>query len=207
MTLVHHVIVPSTPVRGTLVFLHGLGDSLSGWSFLPDALDLPGLEIVLVQAPIPYGPGWSWYDFENPLRGREDIADSRRALEALLSELGRIPGATVLGGFSQGAVMSIDTALRGTRPLAGVLAISGYVPLLEDFPAAFGSAAPGIRVLATHGPWDTVLPLDRSRVQMQALAERGANLAFEVFDKAHDLDVEEELPRIRSWLVEQLGLS
>lgn len=207
MTLVHHVVPCPGPVRGSLVFLHGLGDSPAGWSFLPAALTLPGLEIILVQAPIPYGPGWSWYDFENPRRGREDIGDSRRALLELLAHLDRPAGRTVLGGFSQGAVMSIEGGLRGPLALAGVLAISGYVPLLEDYPKAFSPTGAAVPVLATHGPWDSVLPLDMVRPQMEALAGAGANLVFETYDKAHDLDLEEELPRVRTWLEERLALA
>lgn len=207
MTLVHHIIPGAGPVRGTLVFLHGLGDSPAGWSFLPSALSLPGLEIVLVQAPIPYGPGWSWYDFENPRRGRLDIGDSRSAASALLDLLDRPDGRTILGGFSQGAVMSLETALRGMRPLAGVLAVSGYVPLLEDYPAALSKVGTTIPILATHGPWDSVLPLDMVRPQMEALQTMGTGLLFETFDKAHDLDMEEELPRIQGWIRERLDLA
>lgn len=206
MTLVHHILTSRGPVQGTIVFLHGLGDSPAGWSFLPAALSIPGLEIILVQAPIPYGPGWSWYDFENPGRGRLDIGDSRTAVSALLDHLQRPAEKTILGGFSQGAVMSIETALRGHLPLAGVLAISGYVPLLEDYPDALSKEGAAISILATHGPWDQVLPLEMVRPQMESLRSSGADLQFETFDKAHDLDMEEELPRIQGWIREKLSL-
>lgn len=206
MTLAHHVLPCAGPVQGTLVFLHGLGDSPAGWSFLPAALALPGLEVVLVQAPISYGPGWSWYDFENPRRGRLDIGESRSAVAALLDLLDRPSEKTILGGFSQGAVMSIETALRGVRPLAGVLAISGYVPLLEDYPSALSDQGARIPILATHGPWDNVLPLDMVRPQMEAIQALGTGLVFETYDKAHDLDMEEELPRIRGWIRDGLSL-
>lgn len=103
--------------------------------------------------------------------------------------------------------MSIEGGLRGPLALAGVLAISGYVPLLEDYPKAFSPTGAAVPVLATHGPWDSVLPLDMVRPQMEALAGAGANLVFETYDKAHDLDLEEELPRIRTWLEERLALA
>lgn len=206
MTLVHQIAPISGPVQGTLLFLHGLGDSLAGWRFLPEALSLKGLEVILVQAPIPYGPGWSWYDFENPKRGRFDIAQSRESVLELLGHLDRPSERTILGGFSQGAVMSIESGLRGAASLAGILAISGYVPLLEDYPAAFSGAGRRTPVLATHGPWDSVLPLDMVRPQMEGLRAAGADLLFETYDKAHDLDLEEELPRIRTWIGDRLAL-
>jgi len=206
MTSLVHQTVPSTAARrGTLVFLHGLGDSLAGWSFLPQALELPWLEIVLVQAPIRYGPsGWAWYDLSQSLRPtsttRSDISSSRALLESFLGELGRPADSVVLGGFSQGSVMALDTGLRSSRSFAGLLCISGYVPLLEDFPAAFGALATTRRILCTHGRWDPVIPHEFSKSQSEALAALGIPIAMEDFDKAHDLDEEEELPRIRSWL-------
>jgi phospholipase/carboxylesterase len=205
-SLVHHVSPPTAAHRGSLVFLHGLGDSMAGWSFLPQALELPWLEIVLVQAPIPYGPGWAWYDLNPSLRPtastRSDISSSRALLESFLGELGRPTASIVLGGFSQGSVMALDTGLRSAKPLAGLLCISGYVPLLEDFPAAFGPNARSRRILCTHGRWDPVIPQEFSKLQVEALKDQGIPIVMEDFDKAHDLDEEEELSRIRSWLEE-----
>jgi predicted esterase len=206
-SLVHHIVPASAARKGTLVFLHGLGDSLSGWSFLPQALGLPWLEVVLAQAPIRYGPaGWAWYDLNQSLRPtagtRSDISSSRALLESFLGELGRPTDSIVLGGFSQGSVMALDTGLRSALAFAGLLCISGYVPLLEDFPAAFGPFAMKRRILCTHGRWDPVIPHDFSKAQVEALSALGVPIAMEDFDKAHDLDEEEELPRIRSWLEE-----
>ncbi len=204
--LIHHRIPSAKPASRTLVFLHGLGDSLAGWSFLPEALGLERLEIVLVQAPIPYGPGWSWYELDQSLRStaktKNDIQESRGKILALLSHLELDLSRTILGGFSQGAVMSLDTGVRFDEIFAGLLAISGYVPLLEDFPQCFGKAIANQRVLATHGHWDPVIPHALAQSQMTELARRGAPLEFESFDKAHDLDVDEELDRIRAWMSE-----
>jgi predicted esterase len=205
-SLVHH-IVPSTAERGgTLVFLHGLGDSPAGWSFLSQALELPWLEIVLVQAPIRYGPGWAWYDLNPSLRAtettRDDIGRSRGLLESLLGELDRPTESVVLGGFSQGSVMALETGLRSDLPLAGLLCISGYVPLLADFPAGFGSRALERRILCTHGDMDQVIPHTFSEGQAKALAAMGVRIEMETFDKPHGLDEEEELPRIKAWLEE-----
>jgi phospholipase/carboxylesterase len=205
-SLVHHIVPARAERRGTLVFLHGLGDSPAGWSFLPHALELPWLEIVLVQAPISYGPGWAWYELDPSLRPtsntRTDIAKSRTLLESLLLELDRPTESVVVGGFSQGSVMALETGLRSELPLAGLLCISGYVPLLADFPAGFGSHALERRILCTHGTWDQVIPHAFSEGQAVALAAMGVRIEMETFDKPHGLDEEEELPRIRSWLEE-----
>lgn len=204
--LEHRRLPAPTTAKRTLVFMHGLGDSLAGWSFLPDALDLPWLEVVLVQAPIPYGPGWAWYDLDPSLRStpktKIDIAESRDRVSELLVHLGLEPSKTFLGGFSQGAVMALETGLRSDETFAGLLPISGYVPLIEEYPAAFGEAIANQRILATHGHWDQVIPHAFAQAQMTELSRRGAPLEFESFDKAHDIEIHDEMDRIRSWISE-----
>jgi phospholipase/carboxylesterase len=108
----------------------------------------------------------------------------------------------VLGGFSQGSVMALETGLRSDLPLAGLLCISGYVPMLADFPAGFGSRALARRILCTHGTWDQVIPHAFAQSQVQTLAALGVKIEMETFDKPHGLDEDEELPRIRTWLEE-----
>jgi phospholipase/carboxylesterase len=197
--------------KATLVFMHGLGDSLAGWSFLPEALDLPWLEVVLVQAPISYGPGWSWYELDQSLRStgktKSDIATNRTKIAQLLAHLKLQPSRTILGGFSQGAVMTLETGLRSDVPFAGLLPISGYIPLLEDYPASFGKAIASQRILATHGQWDQVIPHALAEAHMTEIVKRGAPLEFETFDKAHDIDIHDELERIRTWISEVAMLS
>jgi phospholipase/carboxylesterase len=203
------------PVQGerkaSLVFMHGLGDSLAGWSFLPEALDLPWLEVVLVQAPIPYGPGWSWYELDQSLRStgktKSDIGANRAKIARLLAHLGLNPSRTILGGFSQGAVMTLETGLRSDAAFAGLLPISGYIPLLDDYPAAFGKAVSNQRILATHGHWDQVIPHGLAEAHMTEIVKRGAPVVFETFDKAHDIDVHDELERIRAWISETAMLA
>jgi predicted esterase len=197
--------------KATLVFMHGLGDSLAGWSFLPEVLDLPWLEIVLVQAPIPYGPGWSWYELDQSLHStsstKSDIGTNRVKIAQLLAHLKLQPSRTILGGFSQGAVMTLETGMRSDVAFAGLLPISGYIPLLEDYPAAFGKAIANQRILATHGQWDQVIPLALAQSHMTEIVKRGAPLVFETFDKAHDLDIHDEIDRIRTWISETVMLS
>ena len=209
--LTHRRMPVQAAPKATLVFMHGLGDSLAGWSFLPEALDLSWLEIVLVQAPIPYGPGWSWYELDQSLRStaktKSDIATNRAKIAQLLAHLELNPSRTILGGFSQGAVMTLETGLRSDAPFAGLLPISGYIPLLDDYPAAFGAAVARQRILATHGQWDQVIPHGLAEAHMTEIVKRGAPVAFETFDKAHDIDVHDELERIRAWLSETAMLA
>ncbi|MEN9354782.1 MAG: hypothetical protein RL318_2107 [Fibrobacterota bacterium] len=203
--MLHFLRQPSSvPAKRTLVFCHGLGDSEQGWTFLQKALGLPWLEVVLVRAPTPYFGGFSWYDFENPANIARDLEASRKALGELLDHLAIPASQLLLGGFSQGAVMTLEMTVRAAAPWAGSLAISGYMPLWKEYPAAFGAGLSGQRILATHGPWDPVLSYETSKKHMTFLKENGAPLEFETFDKAHDLDMDEEIPRLRTFLSEGL---
>src|SRR6266581_6095307 len=111
-----------------LVMLHGLGDSIEGYRWLPDALDLPWLYYLLVNAPTEYYGGYSWYDFTGDIA--PGVARSRKLLVSLLDDLpaqGYSWAQTLLGGFSQGCLMSVEVGLRYSQRLAGILGISGYV--------------------------------------------------------------------------------
>src|SRR5690606_5416501 len=87
-TRFHHRHVPARipgPRERLVVVLHGLGDSLAGWSFLPDALRVPELSYLFVNAPDPYYGGYSWYDFMGDKE--PGVLRSRALLLELLDEL------------------------------------------------------------------------------------------------------------------------
>ena len=108
--------------RNLLIALHGLGDSMEGYRWLPQALDRADLNVMLVNAPDAYYGGFSWYDFSgDPGPG---VERSYRLIEALLDECrkqGFPPERTILFGFSQGCLISIETGLRYARRLAGII--------------------------------------------------------------------------------------
>ncbi|MBK9575697.1 MAG: hypothetical protein IPK50_21240 [Fibrobacterota bacterium] len=200
-----HSILPAEGERRlTLVFLHGMGGRLRDWSFLQLAFDLPWLEVVTLQGPIPHGNGWAWFELDDKLartaRTAFDIADSRRRTMETLRWLDRPFENLVLGGFSQGSVVALETGLREDVPLAGILGISGCIPNLEDYPESFGPLATRRRILSTHGQWDKTIPIGEARDQTTALAGKGVPMELEIFDKGHTLDLEDEVPRIRRWL-------
>ena len=107
--------------RHLMVVLHGLGDSSAGYRWLPGALQLPSMNYLLVNAPDAYYGGFSWYDLAGePGPG---VRRSRDQLFELLDQL-RAAGfpteGTVLFGFSQGCLMTIEVGMRCTigRPIA-----------------------------------------------------------------------------------------
>jgi phospholipase/carboxylesterase len=187
--------------RWTMVVLHGLGDSLAGWRWLPDALGLPWLGYRLVNAPDHYFGGWSWYDFAGD--PRPGVQRSRRRLAALLAALeaeGAPPERTFLLGFSQGCLMALDAVLRHPRRLAGAVGISGYVHEPETLLRELPPAARTQRLLVTHGTHDPLIPLAPVRAQIQQLQRAGLDVTWREFPKEHTLAGEAELTVIRDFV-------
>src|SRR5262245_43598066 len=96
--------------KDLLIALHGLGDSMEGYRFLPDVLRVPSLNVLLANAPDGYYGGFSWYDFVSD--AGPGVERSYRLLEMLLEDCEREsfpPDRTILFGFSQGCLMSLET--------------------------------------------------------------------------------------------------
>src|SRR5512141_1785126 len=111
-----------TGSRRLLVALHGLGDSLEGYRWLPQTLGMPSLNYLLVNAPDEYYGGYSWYDFASePGPG---VTRSRGLIFDLLDgqrRAGFPTGQTILFGFSQGCLMTLEVGLRYPHRLAGLV--------------------------------------------------------------------------------------
>ena len=201
--MLHSELIPAAErgSRRLMVMLHGLGDSIEGYRWLPEAMRLPWLNYLLVNAPDDYYGGFSWYD----ITGNQSpgVLRSRQLLFDLLDDL-RVRGypteQTTLGGFSQGCLMAIDIALRYPYRLAGVVGISGYVfepskVLLELSPVALEQ-----RFLVTHGTFDPVVPFEKTRPQITKLQAAGLRIDWREFAKPHTIAGEEELGVIRKFV-------
>src|SRR5438445_4595707 len=104
--------------RRLLIMLHGLGDSTAGYRWMPEGLNFPWLNYLLVNAPDEYYGGYSWYDFAGDIA--PGVERSSRLLFQLLEaqETKGFPAnQTILGGFSQGCLISLEVGLRYPRRL------------------------------------------------------------------------------------------
>ena len=191
-----------TNSRSLLIALHGLGDSTAGYRWLPEALGLPWMNYLLVNAPDPYYGGFSWYDFSgNPEPG---IHRSRRLLFDLLDaqRAGGFPTEqTVLLGFSQGCLMTMDVGMRYPHRLAGLVGISGYVFEPEQLLRELSPVATGQRMLFTHGTQDPLSPCAHVRRQVEGLKAAGLSIEWREFPKAHTIHGEEEISLIRTFIL------
>lgn len=184
-----------------MVVLHGLGDSIEGYRWMPSTLRRPWLNYLLVNAPDHYFGGFSWYDiYGDPAPG---IARSRGLLFDLLDQLperGFPHPSTLMFGFSQGSLLATEIGARYPQRLAGIVGVSGYVHepgrlLLELSPVAREQ-----RFLLTHGTQDPLLPIDPVRRQAAQLRAAGLNIEWHEFDKAHTIEGEAELSVIRRFI-------
>jgi phospholipase/carboxylesterase len=196
-------LIPAAQKNSTrlLIMLHGLGDSMEGYRWVPEAIEFPWLNYLLVNAPDEYYGGYSWYDFAGDIV--PGVGRSRKMLFELLDALRakRFPTEqTILGGFSQGCLMSLEVGLRYPHKFAGILGISGYVcepdKLLEELsPVAFEQ-----RFLITHGTVDPMIPFAGVREQINMLKAAGLHIEWHEFVKAHTIAGEMELEVIREFV-------
>jgi phospholipase/carboxylesterase len=182
------------------IALHGLGDSMEGYRWLPRMLNMPQLNFMLVNAPDAYYGGFSWYDFAaDPGPG---VRRSYKLLEQLLDDT-RAKGfpteKTVLFGFSQGCLMTIETGLRYPYVFAGLVGVSGYVFEPEKLIASASPVAHQQKFLITHGTEDTLIPIHLVRPQMEQLKAAGMRLEWVEYEKAHAM-IEPEIARVSEFV-------
>jgi phospholipase/carboxylesterase len=199
--------------EGLLVLHHGRGTDERDLLGLADVLDPDGrLRVVTPRAPLrlPGSPGYHWYVVERVgYPDRDTFHAARSALAELHDELwsaaGLGPGRTVIGGFSMGTVMSYAMGLAEERPpVAGILAFSGFVPVVEDWQPYFGEDRRGTRAFVAHGRADPVIEVEFGRRARDLLAEGGLDVDYRESDVAHRIDPGAIAPAAQ-WLRAVLG--
>lgn len=183
------------------IMMHGLGDSIEGYRWMPEAMNMPWMNYLLVNAPDEYYGGYSWFDFAGEMK--PGVERSRQLLFELLDEQqkqGFEIDQTILGGFSQGSLMATDVGLRYPKPFAGVVGISGWVYEPEQLVAEASEEAHKRPVLMTHGTLDPMIPFPAVRKQVQGLISKGLAIEWHEFQKEHTIAGEDELRVIRSFV-------
>ncbi len=182
-----------------MLVMHGLGDSIEGYRWIQEAMQVPWLNYLLVNAPDPYYGGFAWYDlYANAGVG---IERSRKLLFALIEDLvkkGHKPSDIVVSGFSQGCLMSMELALHYPEQFAAIVGISGYVH--EPETTELAPVAKDQRILMTHGTQDPLIPIEAVRKQVAILQKRGIQIEWREFVKAHTIAGETEMKVIRQFL-------
>jgi len=200
---------PEGEPEGALVLLHGRGADELDLHPLLDALD-PERRLLGVtpRGPLALPPGGAhWYvlgGFPTP-EPRTFWSTWERVtawLDALAAQTGIPPERTVLGGFSQGAVMSYALSLARGRPRpAAVVAMSGFVPQVEGLELELETAPP---FAIGHGSFDDVISVEWSRRARAVLEQAGADVLYREYPLPHAVDPR-FLAEVRPWLAERLA--
>jgi len=198
---------PAGEASGLLVLHHGRGTDEGDLIGLADALDPSRrLHVVTPRGPLalPGSPGFHWYVV--PRVGYPDH-DTFHAARDALSELhdqlwrrtGIEPARTVLGGFSMGSVMSYAMAYGEDRPaVAGVLAFSGFVPVVDDWRPHFEDRTDTGAFIA-HGRRDPIISIEFARRARDQLEAAGIPVSYHESDLGHQIDPA-HIPLAVDWL-------
>lgn len=223
-----HIIPPRSTHLNTIVFLHGLGDSSAGFSSVFESFPLPNTRVVLPNAPVqPVTANGgmrmpSWYDIysfarSTPLNHREDTVGIHKSSEALntllhsevklLQQSGRQSTDLILGGFSQGGAMSIYGGLRFEQRLGGIVGLSCYLLLRDEYPAALSEHGKQVPLYMYHGQSDATVPYEIGRLSYEKLKECGVAVTFDSEKGlAHSVS-EDELGKVFGFLVARFNAS
>jgi len=183
-----------------MIVLHGLGDSMAGYAWVPQMISFPWLNYLLVNAPDEYYGGYSWYDYAGD--AATGVRRSIKLFSELLDEqrqLGFPTEQTILFGFSQGCLMTLETGLRYPHRFAALIGLSGYVLDPQILLHEASHIAKQQRVLVTHGRQDPLIPFANVKKQMEQLKAGGIALDWHEFDKPHTI-IEAEIVLLRRFI-------
>lgn len=204
----------------SIVVLHGLG--ADGNDFVPIAQELDLSAVGQVRFVFPHAPvrpvtlngGMAmraWYDILGPdLARREDEPGLRASVaqvQALLDReaaRGVSPARTVLMGFSQGCAMTLLTGLRAPQRLAGLVGLSGYLPLAATTAAERSAANRDTPVFLAHGRFDPMVALARGAATRDALLALGQPVQWHEYPMEHSVCAE-EIADLNAWLLKVLA--
>lgn len=214
-------IVPAArKATAAVIFLHGLGDTGHGWAEAMASIKNPHVKYICPHAPImPVSLNMnmampSWFDIIGlSPDAQEDETGIKQAAEIIKAIIDQevkngIPSnRIVLGGFSQGGALSLYTALTSSQKLAGVVALSCWLPLRTSFPqAAANSANKEVSVLQCHGESDPLVPLMFGSMTSQKLKAimNPANISFKTYPGLAHSSCNQEMTDIKQFIEKQL---
>ena len=204
----------------TILVMHGLG--ADGNDFVPFAQELDLRTLGPVRFVFPHAPvrpvtingGYrmrAWYDIlGTETQRREDetgLRESIQLVEELLAkekERGVEARHIVLAGFSQGCAMALLTGIRHAERLAGIVGMSGYLPLRDQTEAERSAANRDLPIFLAHGVQDPMIEIARARSSRDALATLGHPLTWREYPMAHSVCAE-EVADINAWLLQALA--
>lgn len=219
--LLEAIEIETAPAPGAaVIWMHGLGADGNDFAPVVPELELPptlAVRFVFPHAPlqpVTINGGAvmrAWYDVLDldGARGEDErgLRASQARVEALIErERARgIPARRiVLAGFSQGGAIALQTGLRHPARLAGLMALSSYVPLARTLAAEAAPANRDVPIFMAHGTGDPLIPIARARRSRDRLLEQGYRVTWREYPMPHTVCAE-EIGDIAAWLGDVLG--
>ena len=203
--------------RASIIWMHGLGADGNDFAPLADEIELPfAVRYIFPHAPmmpVSINGGYvmrAWYDISDAAIRREDedgVRASQQSVEILLTrEKARGIGASriELAGFSQGGAIQLQTGLRHGERLAGVMALSTYVPLADRLAKEANPANRGVPIFMAHGTADPMIPFARAQASRDLLLQQGYAVEWHKYLMQHSV-CPQEIADIAKWLRRLLG--
>jgi phospholipase/carboxylesterase len=200
--------------QASVIWLHGLGADGHDFEPIPHELDLASAAVRFVfphapMMPVTINQGFvmrAWYDIVATDLGRREDEAGIRASQAALEELvarererGIPTRRIVLAGFSQGGAIALQTGLRHPERLAGIMALSCYVPIASTVAGEAHAANRDVPIFMAHGDLDPVVPIARARESRALLEGLGYPVEWHEYRMPHSMCVE-EIARLGAWL-------
>jgi phospholipase/carboxylesterase len=193
-----------------VILIHGRGADMHDLADLAPMLDTSGgCRFVFPNAPKPFEPypgmamGWTWFEGWPPEHA--SVVESRREMLAFIDAITAMyptpDDRLVIAGFSQGALMALDSGLRTAKRPAGIVAMSGglYEQELVDL-----APRAGLPVLIAHGTADDVVPVQYARRARHVLEAAGLDVTFREYPMSHQV-AQEEAEDVRAFLEKVVG--
>ena len=198
-----------------VIWMHGLG--ADGNDFVPIINELKlspqkGIRFIFPHAPmrpVTINNGYvmrAWYDILgariNSMEDETGIRDAQKAIDALIDheiQRGIAAHKIVLAGFSQGGAIALQTGLRQKNRLAGILALSCYLPLSDYLPVEANVANATIPILMAHGTFDPVVPISLAVASRDSLRQANYALEWHEYPMEHTVCMQ-EISDIDHWL-------
>ncbi|MFV0679970.1 alpha/beta hydrolase [Ottowia sp.] len=205
--------------RATIIIMHGLGADASDFQPFVHEIDLASVGPVrwvfpnAPRLPVSINGGFvmpAWYDIY-PDRSREDETGLRSAQQQVNAVLARevargIPAERmVLGGFSQGCAMALLTGLRYPERLAGIVGMSGYLPLANMLAAEHSPANQNTPIFMAHGSQDEMVPPASATASRDLLLAKGYGVEWHQYPMGHSVCLE-EVRDLQTWLLRVLAI-
>lgn len=219
--LQHIEINPRGKAKNSIIFLHGLGADADDFVDIVNELSLPDefqVRFIFPNAPlrpVTFAGGSllrAWFDIESLdeagiNKNKSSIYETQQLIAELIEEeiaRGIASDKIFIGGFSQGGAMALQCGLSFSKPLAGIIVLSGFLPLADEVTSTMAPSNAKIPILMLHGTLDHVVTMALAKSSYKKLHDCNLPVTWHSYPMYHTT-CPEEINDIRNWLIHMMS--